>query len=213
MEKRKEVKCTVVSFVPFDILEYKPGLVPPAFQISASDGKEPQVLHVGHSLHYVYLDDTRGSLGVEGPSERVAESIVEDYCSSLLGAKDGARPAIFWVPGEYTAEEVKLKFQTEIGQAKISQHLWFTNCCRIADDDWAKYHQHNVVSSVQRKMADILGWKPEQHEWMTTTSSLATESCFACHASIRPGQKICQVCKAILDVETNPERKLVFAGQ
>lgn len=197
----EELKCTVVSLVPFELLEYKPGLITPAFLIEASDGVTPTLLHVGNSLHYVYLDDTRGSLPVRGPSDVVARSIVTDYIDSQLGIGDNARPGIFWVPGEWNLAEVNIKFKDQLETAKKCQEQWFINCCRIADDDWNKYHQHNVISSSQRKMATMLGWDPKQHEWMAPKSVIDAQSakCFACFSPLNnPDQLVCHVCKAVL---------------
>lgn len=205
-----ELKCTVISLVPFQLLESKPGLIPPAFLIEASDGKTPSILHVGNSLHYVYLDDTRGSLPVRGPSDVVARSIVNDYIESQLGIGDDARPGIFWVPGEYNLTEIKIKFSGELETAARVQEQWFLNCCRIADDDWNKYHQHNVISSAQRKMAVTLGWDSKQHEWMApkTVSDVNSAKCFACFSVLNnPEQSVCHVCKAIL----KPSEELTFA--
>lgn len=196
-----ELKCTVVSLVPFELLESKPGLIPPAFLIEASDGVTPTLLHVGNSLHYVYLDDTRGSLPVRGPSDVVARSIVTDYIESQLGVGDNARPGIFWVPGEWNLAEVNIKFKDRLEEAKRAQENWFINCCRIADDDWNKYHQHNVISNSQRKMAVMLGWDPKQHEWMAPKSvtDASSAKCFACYSPLNnPEQMVCHVCKAVL---------------
>lgn len=196
-----ELKCTIISLVPFELLEYKPGLIPPAFLIEASDGETPTILHVGNSLHYVYLDDTRGSLPVRGPSDVVARSIVTDYIESQLGVGDNSRPGIFWVPGEWNLAEIRIKFKDQLEKAKKDQENWFTACCRIADDDWNKYHQHNVISSAQRKMAVMLGWDPKQHEWMAPKSvqDASSAKCFACFSVLNnPEQMVCHVCKAVL---------------
>src|ERR1035437_2275670 len=208
-EQLDGLKCTIVSLVPFELLEYKPGLVPPAFLIPASDGKIPSIIHVDNSLHYVYLDSTRGSMPVIGPSNVVAKSIVNDYIDSQLGIDDDARPGIFWIPGEYKLSEVQLRFKSLIEKAKIQQENWFRNCCRIADDDWHKYHQHNVISKAQRLMATMLGWKPEQHEWMAPASSLTSVLCPACQSPVKPDQVVCQTCRAVLKPEEY--KKLTFA--
>jgi len=194
-----EVKCTVVSFVPFELLEAKPGLIPPAFLIEKSDGKTPTIIHVGNSLHYVYLDDTRGSLPVRGPSDIVAESIVRDYVDSQLGIDEFSAPGLFWVPGEYTIAEIKVKFKDEIKSALDKQHNWFTNCCRIADDDWNKYHQHNVISSAQRLMAEMLGYSAVEHPWMAAVRKSEMPKCNACFSLLNDAaQTVCHVCKASL---------------
>jgi hypothetical protein len=201
MTERKEIKCTVVSFVPFELIETKPGCYPSTFRIPASDTKIPSVLHVGKTFHGVYLDETRGSLRVENSVETVCESIVRDYTESQLGVSDDSRPGIFWVPGEYTAGEVMMKFKDDCEKAKADNKLWFETCCRIADNDFAKYKQHTVVSSAQRKMAELLGWDPKAHEWMTPKSVMDSKAakCFACFSVLNnPEQKVCHICKAML---------------
>jgi hypothetical protein len=210
-DKNKEFKCTVVSFVPFELVETKPGCYPPTFRIPKSDTKIPSILSVGKTFHGVYLDETRGSLKVENASDLVARAIVEDYVTSQLGVSDDARPGIFWVPGEYTAGEILQRFPEECEEAKSNNQKWFEACCRIADNDFAKYKQHNVVSSAQRKMAELLGWDPKAHEWMMPKSVLdaAKEKCFACFSPLNsPEQKVCHVCKAVLVKDDS----LVFAN-
>lgn len=205
-----EIKCTIVSFVPFELLEIKPGLIPPAFLIEKSDGINPTILHVGHSLHYVYLDDTRGSLPVRGPSDLVAESIVRDYVDSQLGIDEGSAPGIFWVPGEWNVTEIKIKFPELWKNALAKQENWFRNCCRIADDDWNKYHQHNVISSSQRLMAEMLGLDPKEHIWMSpvVVNKSDIPKCFACFSVLNdPNQSVCHICKAVL----RPSEELTFA--
>ncbi len=214
MIERKEIKCTVVSFVPFELIESKPGCYPPTFRIPASDTKIPSVIHVGKTFHGVYLDETRGSLRVENSVETVCDSIVNDYIFSNIGVSENdpeSRPGLFWIPGEHTAGEVLSRFPEECELAKRQNIKWFESCCRIADNDFAKYRQHNVVSSAQRKMAELLGWDPKAHEWMMPKSSLDAKAakCFVCFSVLNnPEQKVCHVCKAVLVKDDS----LVFAN-
>ncbi len=211
MVERKEIKCTVVSFVPFDLVETKPGCYPPTFYIKASDTKIPSILHVGKTFHGVYIDETRGSLKVENSPDVVAESIVNDYVNSNLGISDDAQPGIFWIPGDWSVTEILQKFPEECKRAQTQNEEWFRACCRIADDDFNKYRQHNVVSEAQRKMAVLLGWDPKAHEWMMPKSVIEAnmDRCFACKSVLNASdQKVCHVCKAILVKDDN----LVFAN-
>src|SRR5258708_31153204 len=107
------LKSTVISFVPFDINEEKPGLYPPRYSISASDVKTPSLLHIETANHFVYLDESRGSLRVPDPSDQVARSVVEDYIESQLSVDDEARPALFWVPDELSVEEIQYRFKVD----------------------------------------------------------------------------------------------------
>lgn len=205
----KALVCTVVSYVPFDIVEEKPGLTPGRFFIPKSDGTIPSLLIVERATHYVYLDETRGSLPVRNPPDEVARSIVDDYVSAQLGISEVARPAMFWVAGEWSAENLQKQFVKEIALAKMRQKAWFLACCKIADDDWTRYHKHNVISDSQRLMAEMLGWTPEQHEWLGVAMSQQSEFCPACSTPVRPGIVVCPTCRCILDKKKHQE--LTFA--
>jgi len=103
--------------------------------------KIPSLLKVSHARHYVYLDESRGALGVPDTSDQVARSIVEDYIESQLGVDDEARPALFWIPEELKIEQVQEKFKVDIFKRLQIQKKWFLNMVMIADNDWSKYHQ------------------------------------------------------------------------
>ena len=52
----KEDISTIVSIFPVTILEVKPGLHPGYFKIPAClDYKEPSLIEIGQSCHYLYL--------------------------------------------------------------------------------------------------------------------------------------------------------------
>lgn len=203
--------CTVVSLVPFEIREEKPGLIPNSFYIAASDMHFPQVLPVGTSRHYVYLDQDRGHLPVRTPSTEVAASIVRDYVSSQARVGPDAQPALFWIPGSKTGVEILKDHNDLVLESLTKQTRWFTLICQQADDDWQKYHRHTVVSDVQRKMAQILGWRPEQHGWMSENQMDIGTRCPACGTMTQLGAVICPSCNCVLDVERF--KKLQFAGK
>lgn len=195
---------TVCSLVPFEINEDKPGLFPPRYHIDASDGKNPEILHVRTAVHYVYLDESRGSLQVRDAASEVAKSIVQDYCNAQLGANDGAGPGMFCLEGELDEDDIP---QNLITSFRAKQMKWFLNLCKIADDDWNKYHQHNVISEFQRTAAHIIGWKPEQHLWMSPiiTESVQMTKCQWCGASVDPTVAICSNCKNVVNKSLHEE--------
>src|SRR5207237_6131695 len=128
--------CTVVSLVPFPIAEEKPGLIPGYFKIPASNGKVPECLTVYDARHNVYIDETRGSLGVRDAADEVARSIVEDFRSSQLGVSDGIHPGLFWTVGAYSAmqimkftpqdsEEHQRAIAKELASENLAQKRWF----------------------------------------------------------------------------------------
>lgn len=202
--------CTVVSYVPFLIREEKPGLIPGRFLIEPSDTKEPKLLVLERSIHYVYLDENRGSLQVRDPADEVARSIVEDFNNSQLGISDGVHPALFWVPGSHTVKSIQETFPQDVTRVKVAQMKWLTAICRIADNDWNKYHQHNVVSDFQREAAHLIGWRPEEHEWMNkVAASVQSSNCPACNQLVTPTMVICTNCRCVLKPEDY--KKLQFA--
>lgn len=202
----KALACTVASFVPFTIQEQKPGLFPGKFDIPASDTKTPQVIHIKNSIHYVYLDDTRGSIIARDPSDEVAASICNDFINSQLGLKDDARPALLWFPGALNVAEIMEEYKAECLKAKQFQYNWFVELVKIADDDWQRYHKHTVISDFQRKIANIMGLSPEKHEWMSeqvfeAQNSPAPKLCVACKSAIHADAAVCPVCRAIQNVD------------
>jgi hypothetical protein len=212
------LSCTVVSLIPWVLKESKPGLYPGHYFIKPSDTKIPSIVHVTNkTVHFVYLDDTRGSMIARDPSDEVAKSIVNDFCNSQLGTDEEAKPGMFWVPGLLSVEEIMEQYGPELELARSQQIKWFTNICRIADDDWTRYHKHNVISDFQRLAATVIGWNPERHEWMNekaeeeapkTTQDM--KKCIACFSIIEKEAKVCRFCRCIF-----PEAKesgLTFAN-
>lgn len=201
------LQCTVVSFVPFEIFEEKPGLIPPSFRIPPSDGIKPQLFYVGTAMHFVYLDEARGNLQVKNPPDVIAKSIVEDYINSQLGVDDQSSPALFWFPEEINEKELMEKHKVEIVRRKLLQRQWFINLSKMADDDWRKYHQHNVISDFQRRIGEILQLDPREHEWMSPISMMSdlNMDCPYCSSSIPKKTVICPVCTKVLDYKRAKE--------
>ena len=204
-----QLACTIVSIVPFEVNEEKPGLIPGRFHIAASDGVEPILLHIQNAMHYVYLDENRGSLPARDPSDEVAKSIVNDFVQAQLGISETAFPGIFWVPGALTLEEIKSQYSVELIKARSAQRAWMNNICRMADDDWNRYHKHSVISDFQRKSAEILGWSADEHEWMNTSLTINPEKCPNCQIALAKGTVLCPSCRCVLDLEKY--KKLQFA--
>lgn len=200
-EQNKIIGCTIVSIMPIPLSEQKPGLIPGYFTLEASDGKEPRCLVIKDARHNVYIDDTRGSLSVRDAADEVARSIVEDFIAGQLCISDGVHPGLFWVIGEFAPKQIKEQFSSELTEAKIAQQRWFIEICKMADDDWNRYHQHNVISDSQRKAAELLGYNKESHEWMAPSLVMASQRCPACGFVVSAGIVVCSNCRCILDAE------------
>lgn len=207
------LNCTVVSLVPFPIMEIKPGLIPGRFAIPESDTITPTLLSVGAGYHYVYLDETRGHLQVRDGSDEIARSIVQDYVSAQLMINEECSPGLFWVSGALKLQTILTDYADRLAEAKVKQKNWFIQLCRLADNDWNKHHQHNVVSDFQRKVAGLIGWNPSEHPWMSSVGEnnvIIKKKCFGCGSMNDDDIAICPTCRCIIDPEKY--KTLAFAS-
>lgn len=205
-------KCTVVSLVPFDIREPKPGLNPGEFFIKASDGIIPSVLVVSEGTYGIYLDGDRGTLRARTSSAEVSRSIFEDYINSQLAVDDECRPALFAVPGALTVKEVMERHKEELAEALAAQNKWFSKLVKMGDDSWNRYHQHGAITDLMRHAAKSLNLI-EEKDWMKVENKVVPQElkCPACQSTlVAATQAICQVCHCVVNKEAYD--KLSFAG-
>lgn len=196
-------KSTVVSIVPFPILETKPGIYPGIFRIPASKNGIPEILVIGDSIYHVEVDENR-TITVTSQSESIARSIVNDYVSSNLAfsLEDNAFPGIFWIPGVSDLNSILVTYSERLEQARVSQNNWFTKLVQSADDDWEKTRQHKAISNMSRYAARALNL---DRPWLINIpqAPLVVESvkCVACDSSVSPVAIVCPNCKCILNME------------
>src|SRR5665213_112910 len=184
-----EPKSTIVSMLHQELREEKPGLVPSIFIIKAGSMEKPSITHIKAAKHFVYLDGDRGSLPIRDASYEVARSIVEDYTSAQMGVTDGVYPGICWFPGELYLKDIEHHetFGPMLAIVKIAHMRWLNELIRMADNDYAKYKQHNVVSGFQRMIANIMKIDPKKHPWMSDDNALESDICPGCGNPVRPG--------------------------
>lgn len=210
------LECTVISLVPVRIMEEKPGLFPPRFIIEESNGTIPTILHVGNARHFVYLDESRGMLQVSDPSDTVARSIVQDFCTSQLGTDDTTGPALWWIDEKLDVVQLMEipDHKHKIHEMKQRQRKWFVNLVKMADDDWTRYHQHNVISDFQRKIGHLLDINPDDHEWMAPLALQQgkTKACPYCGTSIVLDSVICATCHQVIDPQRMKEIQKELQG-
>lgn len=189
MPQVEEPQSTIVSMIHQDLREEKPGLVPNVFTVKGGTMEQPSVTHIKAAKHFVYLDGDRGSLPVRDASYEIARSIVEDYSSSQLGVSEGVFPGLCWFPGKLTLDAIKAnkEYARILETVRIAHMRWMNELIRMADNDFAKYKQHNVVSGFQRKIAEIMRCDVQKHPWMNTDNSLESDTCGGCGMSIRQG--------------------------
>lgn len=195
-------KSTIVSVIPFPLVEVKPGIYPGKFEIPAAGPDSFQLLVIGNSKYHVEVDEGR-TITVTAESEDIAKSIIEDYVIAQIGfsREEDTAPGIFWVPGEHDQTSILIKYSIQLQGAKDRQDRWFKKLVQVADDDWERSRQHRAISDVQRYAAKSLGLdKP----WIIAPipMTISTLKCVACQSLVTPETIVCPSCKCIL----NPEK-------
>jgi hypothetical protein len=194
---------TVVSFLPWALNELKPGLIPENYYIPPAKDGIPGVLHIRDARSNLYVRDGK-TYPITHPAEEVANSIVADYCTAQLQGSSDAKPALFWVPGKWSGSEILTKFITEVAEAKTKQNVWFLRLVRLADDDWARFGQHRMITDLQRHAARSLGQlnKP----WMQNLEPTEYVKCPACATLVDINAAVCANCGYI----TNKDKAKVL---
>lgn len=190
-------KATVVSCVPFPIMEHKP-VNPGTFIIKAakiSQG-EIEILVLDDASFNLRLDDTRGNFTVPVLSHQLAKSLINDYTEGFIEVTLDARPGLFFVEGEFTAKEIKEKFPEKVQEALRIQTNWFKKLVDRADDDWAKFGQKRAISDIQRFAAAAIN---VDRPWMHVKEDVKIETCPGCGTRIAPNVAVCASCGAILN--------------
>jgi hypothetical protein len=195
---------TVISLLPVPLDETKPGLIPSQFIIPAVHDpmRELATLTVLRARFPVYLDENRPALVVPCPSDILAESICQDYKSSVSHYNPGvSEPGLFWVRGDFTEDQIKELFITELNTARRLQIEWFKALVSEADDDWEKTHLRKAISSVQRLACKALGL---ERDWnldaaVEDVMKVTVKPCTFCRSEIHVEAIVCPFCRAILD--------------
>lgn len=193
---------TVVSLIPWHLRELKPGLIPEEYYIPPAKDGQPSVLHIKDAKSNLYVRDGK-TYPITHPAEEVANALINDYCVAQLQYAEDAKPAIFWVLGKYSKDEIVTKFKKELDEAKRKQNAWFMRLIRLADDDWEKFHQHRMITDLQRHAAKSLGLlnKP----WMQGIEPLEYVKCPACSTLVDVTAAICQNCHYVVNKEKAKE--------
>jgi hypothetical protein len=199
---------TVVSIFDVKIEETKPGLSPGYFEIPPGSPEKPAVVHVKSSTFPVYLSEGRIYIATT-PSSEIARSLVEDYVSSQLEFTVETMPGLFWLRGEWSLEKILSEPETVklLKEAEKRQTEWFRRLCKLATNDWNRYHQHNVISTLQRKAALTLGLSPSDYEWMVIDATRPDDmkKCPACSVQTDKASVLCPNCRFVYDQKAYKE--------
>lgn len=200
----RKAGSTVISLLPFALMEEKPHMLPAVFRVPAAEKGDIAILHVDEGIHYIpnpLVDEGKpgSTFRQVTSSAEMARSIVDDYRTSHISLGEGAEPGLFWVEHRLTKEEVKKYHADKIEEAKTKMVAWFNNLCSLADADWQRNHNMMAVSDLQRAAAKWLGIKREWVEFMISTGNLI--ACPYCKAQIAGDSIKCFNCKEVVNVE------------
>ena len=191
--------CTVISLLPIEIKERKPGLYPGEYIIPAAKERgDIGLLVIQEGIHYVPQLEHPAYRAVT-PAREVAKSLVDDFRDGCLGLEEDAEPGLFWVFGEYEKAAAKVSLRADIHNASVRQSKWFVNLVRIADTEWAQHPgNHNVISELMKHAAVHLGL---DKEWLVNPDQMALVNCPVCRTLVSAKAIVCGQCRAILNAE------------
>lgn len=205
-------KSTVVSIFPKQMKTTKVTVNPRRFIVPAGTIEKPGVLTVGTAIWIKHIYETEPEQMVEMPilSSQLADSIVNDFCSNVLGAGHDRRPGLFWVIGTKTADQIVKEHKKEMQAAEGMQRNWYMELIKQADIDWVKYDGSPLAVSDTARMAAM-----ELHldkPWMQDIKRLAMGICPACGSQRATQFPVCKECKTIIDKEAYAKLGLAMSA-
>ena len=191
--------CTVVSLVPYEVKDDKPGIIPSTYTVPPSNGIIPSLLVIKDANCPLFRGSDQPNFNMILPGEDIARSLVNDYIRAQLVYKEDAHPALFWVVGEEKDGNVVItKYNEKIEHARVVQNNWFKSLVELADDEWNRNHQHKAITDIQRFACRSLGLT-ESKEWYTSPTPVPMIKCPACMTMVEGASVVCRNCKHILD--------------
>lgn len=203
-------KCTIASIYPREIPnEEKPTIEKGKFTIPAGTFENPSVLVITSSSWWRDYDPDQPIIERPVSSMELAESIVKDYCNSLLEFSGDSHPGIFYVLGEHTSIEIKSKYKFELEKLRAKQDNWYRALVRHADILYARTSGNPIVIMEDMKLAARslnLNDKP----WLKDHQMAEMSRCPACGSMRNAAYPICPTCKNV-DINHPMAKDLKFA--
>lgn len=204
-------KSTVVSIYNKYINERKYTIQPGQFEIQPGSYDKPAILVVTSSSYWREIDENQPLLEISQSSIQIADSIVKDYCNGILGCDMADNmPGLFYLPGEFTVEQIKTQHRDKLDDAKRKQDNWFKFLVKMADSLWARTGGNALAISDDMRMA-AQELNLVNKEWVKDVQSFDLVRCKACGHLKNPVYPVCPNCKAIDDVAKAKALNLQFA--
>jgi hypothetical protein len=191
--------ATIVSIAPCEFREEKPSVIPKTYIIpKCLDKKNPVFVTIQDAVTYEYIDENRGNKIYPIPATDLATAIVSDIVNVMFGKdKDkNAFPGLVAVPKNvHSLDQLNKEYPGLFAKLEEQQLNWYKQLVFIADDDWTKFHQHKMISSLSIAAANFLGLN---REWIVDFTATA-QQCPACMSFVASGAVICKHCMTVLD--------------
>ena len=190
-------RSTIVSIFPKEIYEEKYTIEPGRFRIPAGTYEKPAILVIGSSSWWKDIDVDQPMLEMQRSSIEVANSVVTDYCNSMLGSNMAdTMPGLFFVLGEHTSLEIKMKYKIKLDEMKAKQDNWYKILVRLADSLWSRTAGNPLAIWDEMRLAARelnLNDKP----WLKDAQQMELVRCKFCGGMRNDSYPICPNCKAI----------------
>lgn len=190
--------ATIFSIYPRPIRDVKATIQPPVYELEPGTFEKPSSLLIKGASWWREIDPEQPLLEIPVSSIVIAESIVVDYCQGLLGATGGAKPGLFFVPGNVNVALLKTEYKGALEKARVNQNHWYRNLVALADGLWVNSKGHpSSINDDMRRAARELGL--ENKDWMQDHLAAEMIRCVACGALRNPNYPICGSCKNVVD--------------
>lgn len=202
-------KCTIVSIFPKEILQYNPTIEPGRFYIKPGSYENPETLTVGSSSWWNKFDSEKPAMEMIVSSIQVANSVIMDWANGLLGYDADSGPGLFFVLGEVTKDEIKLKYRNKLDEMKVRQDNWYKFLVKHGDALWARSNGNPlVIWDTMRLAARSLNMNDKP--WLKDFITVEKVPCKACGGLKDPAYPVCPFCKAV-DMTHPAAKDLKFA--
>jgi hypothetical protein len=203
-------KSTIVSILPKFISERKATIQPGLFELHPGSFDNPFILTIGPSSWWREIDENQPLLEIPVSSIQVADSIVKDYCSVLLGCNMGDHmPGLFYLPGVFSAAMLKSQHMPLLINARENQKRWFLLLVKLADILWSRSNGNPLSISDDARLA-CKELNITNKPWLGDMQTAELVRCIACGNLRNPAYPICQSCHAIVDKKKAEELGLTF---
>lgn len=191
-------KTTIVSIYNKEISERKSTIFPGHVIIPPGTMERPSLVVLGQSRWWKEVDAEQDLFEVPVSSTQFAASVVNDYCSSLVGVSDGAKPGVFYLTGDIVLNVLLNKHTAALRKAENQQNNWYRNLVAMTDTDWARTNGNPLaVSADARAAAKALNLTGK--DWMQDFVMMENVRCIACGQPRNPKFPICPSCHRIVD--------------